>query len=89
MRMKRIIIVFLLCILAIFIATSVKLEIVINDNNSINKKIDTLTKETNNIGDENTKYEKDIEELKEVNKEKWEELEIWKKTEEKITKALS
>ena len=87
--MKKVVIVFLLCILSIFIATSVKLEIVINDNNSINKKIDTLTKETNDISDENAKHKKDIEELKEVNKDKWEELEIWKKTEEKITKALS
>ena len=87
--MKKVLIIVLICILLIFIATSVKLELVNKDNHNIQKNIDNLTKENNKINEDNLKYEKDIEELKEVNKEKWEELESWIGTKEKIQKALS
>ena len=88
-EVKKVVIVLLLCILSIFIATSIKLELVLTDNQKIQKNIDNLSKENNKINEDNSQYEENIKELKEENKEKWEELEIWLKTKEKIQKALS
>ena len=87
--MKKILIITLICILSIFIATCIKLELTTTDNQNLQKKIDNYSKENNQINTDNKKYENEINELKEVNKEKWEELEIWIKTQEKIGKALS
>ena len=87
--MKKVVIVLLLCILSIFIATSIKLELVLTNNQKIQKNIDNLSKENDKINEDNSQYEENIKKLKEENKEKWEELEIWLKTKEKIQKALS
>lgn len=88
-EVKKVVIVLLLCILSIFIATSIKLELVLTNNQKIQKNIDNLSKENDKINEDNSQYEENIKKLKEENKEKWEELEIWLKTKEKIQKALS
>lgn len=87
--MKKALIIILSCILGIYITTSIKLELINTSNNKLQKNIDNSLKENDKIKNENLKYEEDINNLKEENKEKWEELNIWIKTKEKIQQALS
>ena len=87
--MKKALIIILSCILGIYITTSIKLELINTSNNKLQKNIDNSLKENDKIKNENLKYEEDINNLKEENKEKWEELNIWIETKEKIQQALS
>ena len=88
-EVKKVLIIVLLCTLGVFIATSVKLGLVNTSNSKLQKDINNSTKENDKLKNDNLKYEEDINNLKEVNKEKWEELNTWISTKEAIQKALS
>lgn len=87
--MRKVLVIVLACILAVYICTSVKLELIDTENANLKKEIDKNQKENDKIKTQNLSYEDKIEELKEVNKDKWEKLESWTKTKEQVQQALS
>ena len=87
--MKKVLLIISLCLLTISIVLLVRDNMIKNDNKHLKNEIEKVTTEKNNIENDNQKYENDINNLKEEKKDKWEELEIWKNYQEKITKALS
>lgn len=87
--MKKVLLIISLCLIAISIVLLVRDNMIKNDNKHLKKEIEKVTTQNINTQNDNQKYEDDINNLKEEKKDKWEELEIWKNYQEKITKALS
>ena len=87
--MRKVLLVIFLCILAVFIVLSVRLNIINNMNKSIESEINEQTSINNKVIEDNKTYQDNIENIKKENKDKWEELEIWQKAKAKLEKALS
>lgn len=87
--MKKVLLIISLCLLTISIVLLVRDNMIKNDNKHLKKEIEKVTTQNINTQNDNQKYEDDINNLKEEKKDKWEELEIWKNYQEKLTKALS
>lgn len=89
MVVRKVLLVIFLCILAVFIVLSVRLNIINNMNKSIESEINEQTSINNKVIEDNKTYQDNIENIKKENKDKWEELEIWQKAKAKLEKALS
>lgn len=87
--MKKVLLIISLCLLTISIVLLVRDNMIKNDNKHLKKEIEKVITQNINTQNDNQKYENDINNLKEEKIDKWEELEIWKNYQEKITKALS
>ena len=88
MVVKKVFIIILSCLFIILIISFVKINITKIDNASVIMKIKKIKKDNEIIDADILDTEKQIESLKEENKDKWQELESWKKTKEKIEAAL-
>ena len=87
--MKKVVLSILFLLLGIIIYPSYKLIIIEKENINLRSVINSVTKDNKTIKNSNINYEKQIDILKDENKDKWEELEVWKKTKLKIEEALS
>ncbi len=90
--MKKVVkvLLFILCVLlGIFIYTAIKTNEINIENNKLAEQINKLTDENDEIIESNLNYENEINKLKDDQKDKIEELAIWKKAKEKLEKALS
>lgn len=87
--MKKVALSILFLLLGIIIYPSYKLIIIEKENIKLKSVINSVTKDNKTIQNRNIDYEKQINILKNENKNKWEELEVWKKTKLKIEEALS
>ena len=85
---KVVLIVFIViaCILGISFAYLSKLK---DDNSKLQKAITKMEEETETIGKESIETQENITKSKEENKDKWEEVAIWEKAKNKLTKAMS
>ena len=87
--MKKVVLSILFLLLGISIYPSYKLIIIEKENINLRSVINSVTKDNKTIQNRNIDYEKQINILKEENKTKWEELEVWKKMKLEIEEALS
>ena len=87
--MKKVFIIVLSCLFIILIISYIKINITKTDNKDITNKINILKKDNEKIDKDILDNETKINTLKDKNKNKWEELETWKKTKVKLEKALS
>ena len=88
-EVKKVVLSILFLLLGISIYPSYKLIIIEKENIKLKSVINSVTKDNKTIKNSNINYEKQIDILKDENKDKWEELEVWKKTKSKIEEALS
>ena len=87
--MKKVALSILFLLLGIIIYSSYKLIIIEKENIKLKSVIISITKDNKTIQNNNIDYKKQIDILKEEKKDKWEELEVWKKTKLEIEKALT
>ncbi len=85
---KRVFIAIILCLFAILIITYTKINLTKIDNISIEKKIKNVEKDNEKIDEDIHKTEENITSLKKEKEDKWQELNTWQKTKEKIEAAL-
>lgn len=83
------VLVIFICVCGVFAASMIKVRNMQIKNKKLQKEIVELKKDSKNIDNENTKYNEDIEKLKNEKKDKWEEVEIWEKAKSKLEKALT
>ena len=88
-EVKKVVLSILFLLLGISIYPSYKLIIIEKENINLRSVINSVTKDNKTIQNRNIDYEKQINILKEENKTKWEELEVWKKMKLEIEEALS
>ena len=77
-----------LILIGLMIYTNYTLNHLSNDNKELEEKIINIKKDIEKAKDDSIKYIEDEATLKEENKDKLEELEIWKKAQTKLEKAL-
>ena len=87
--MKKIVIILFICVFIIALLSSVSLKIIKYRNNNLQKEINNLKVDNTLLDNENNDYIKSINVLKEENKDKWEELEIWEKAKNKLNNAIT
>lgn len=88
-NVKKIVIILFICIFIIALLSSVSLKIIKYRNNNLQKEINNLKVDNTLLDNENNDYIKSINVLKEENKDKWEELEIWEKAKNKLNNAIT
>jgi len=89
--MKRVVTLLSCIAVSIFLITIFMLSLYTNEkekNIKLDGEIDKITDEIKSTSENNSKIELELEELKENNKDKVTELEVWKKTRETIEKGL-
>lgn len=86
---KKVALSILFLLLGIIIYSSYKLIIIEKENIKLRSVINSVTKDNKTIKNSNINYQKQINILKDEKKDKWEELEEWKKTKIEIEEALS
>lgn len=89
MAVKKVFIIILSCLFIVLGFSYLKIYLIKIDNKSISSKITELKKDNESIENDILKTEKQIDKLKDENKEKWQELSMWRKTKEKIENVLS
>ena len=77
-----------LILIGLMIYTNYTLNHLSNDNKELEEKIINIKKDIEKAKDDSIKYIEDEATLKEENKDKLEELKIWKKAQTKLEKAL-
>ncbi len=77
-----------LILIGLMIYTNYTLNHLSNDNKELEEKIINIKKDIEKAKDDSIKYIEDEATLKDENKDKLEELEIWKKAQTKLEKAL-
>lgn len=89
--MKKVVVLLSSLTLLIFFVSIFMLSVYANEKEKSVKlegKIDEITENIKSTSDGNSKIELELESLKESNKEKVLELEVWQKTKEKLEKGL-
>ena len=86
--MKKTFIIILSCLFIILAISYVKINLTKLDNNNITNKIAKIKKENEKLDNEKLEIEKQINALKEEEKDKWQELNMWQKTKEKIERTI-
>ena len=86
---KKVVLSVLFLLLGIIIYPSYKLIIIEKENKQIKAVINSINKDNEIIKNNNLEYQERINALKDEKKTKWEELETWQKTKQKLEKALS
>ena len=86
---KKVLSIILACLLIIFVASILRIKQIEDDNKYLNNEINKQSKTNEDIIKEKTIYQQKINDIKEERKEKWEELNLWLSTKEKLNKALS
>ena len=89
MVVKKTFIIILSCLFIILAISYVKINLTKLDNNNITNKIAKIKKENEKLDNEKLEIEKQVDALKEEKKDKWQELNMWRKTKEKIETTLS
>lgn len=87
--MKKVVIVVLILLLITLIFSFIVINNLNTSNKNISNEIIRLKNSNETIKKESLNYEKEINDLKEGNKDKCEELEVWQKTKQKIEKVLN
>ena len=85
---KKVFIIILSCLFIILSFSFVKIYLTKLDNNNITNKIKEIEKDNEVIDGDVLNTKKQIEQLKEENKEKWQELNTWENSKVKIEAAL-
>ena len=88
-NVKKIVIILFIFVFIISLLSSVSLKIIKYRNNNLQKEINNLKVDNTLLDNENNDYIKSINVLKEENKDKWEELEIWEKAKNKLNNAIT
>lgn len=86
--MKKVFIIILSCLFIVFGFTYFKIHLTKLDNTRITNKIKEVKKNNTQVDNELDETQQQIDALKEENKDKWQELNTWRKTKEKIEAAL-
>ncbi len=89
MMMRKVFIIILACLLIILIISFGKINMIKIDNLNIVKQIDNIESNNDAIDKEILATEEEINTIKEEKKDKWQELNVWLKTKEKLEAALS
>ena len=78
----------LLLLVGLMIYTGFRVNYLNSNNKELEEKINSIKKDIDKAKEDSIKYENDYSTLEEESKDKQEELEIWKKAETKLEKAL-
>ena len=82
--MKKVVLVGLLIVVSLLLFTNIRLLIITNDINKINKQMDIYQNKIELVHEDINTINERITSNKKDNKDKWEEIEIWEKAEKKL-----